>query len=56
MCGRYVVTNAVYKTREIVKSAIAVKDADNFNASPRQKLPVIKSTLMEKQLKVCNGD
>jgi len=43
MCGRYVVTNAVHKTREIVKSAIAVNDADNFNASPQQKLPVIKS-------------
>ena len=43
MCGRYVVTNAVQKTREIVKSAIAVNDADNFNASPQQKLPVIKS-------------
>ncbi len=43
MCGRYVVTNGVYKTREIVKSAIAVSDTDNFNASPQQKLPVIKS-------------
>jgi hypothetical protein len=37
MCGRYVVTNAVLKTREIVKSAIAVNDTDNFNASPRTK-------------------
>jgi putative SOS response-associated peptidase YedK len=43
MCGRYVVTNAVHKTREIVKSAIAVSDTDNFNASPQQKLPLIKS-------------
>jgi len=43
MCGRYVVTNAVHKTREIAKLAIAVNDADNFNASPQQKLPVIKS-------------
>jgi putative SOS response-associated peptidase YedK len=43
MCGRYVITNAVHKTKEIVKSAIAVNDVDNFNASPRQKLPVIKS-------------
>ena len=43
MCGRYVVTNVVHKTREIVKSAIAVNDTDNFNASPQQKLPVIKS-------------
>jgi putative SOS response-associated peptidase YedK len=43
MCGRYVVTNAVDKTRKIVKSAIAVNDGDNFNASSQQKLPVIKS-------------
>ena len=43
MCGRYVVTNAVAKTRKIVKSAIAVNDTDNFNAHPQQKLPVIKS-------------
>ena len=43
MCGRYVVTSAVYKTREIVKSVIAVNDTDNFNAHPQQKLPVIKS-------------
>jgi putative SOS response-associated peptidase YedK len=43
MCGRYVVTNAVQKTREIVKSAIAVSNTDNFNAGPQQKLPVIKS-------------
>ena len=43
MCGRYVVTNAVVKTREIVKSVIAVKVTDNFNAHPQQKLPVIKS-------------
>ena len=43
MCGRYVVTNAVSKTRGIVKSVIAVNDTDNFNAHPQQKLPVIKS-------------
>ena len=43
MCGRYVITNAVHRTREIVKSAIAVSDTDNFNARPQQKLPVIKS-------------
>ena len=43
MCGRFVVTNAVHKTREIVKSAIAVNDTDNFNASPQQNLLVIKS-------------
>ena len=43
MCGRYVVISAVAKTKEIVKSAIAVNNTDNFNAHPRQKLPVIKS-------------
>ena len=43
MCGRYVVTNAVAKTREIVKSVAIVNDTDNFNAHPQQKLPVIKS-------------
>ena len=43
MCGRYVVTNAVAKTKEIVKSVIAVSDTYNFNAHPQQKLPVIKS-------------
>jgi len=43
MCGRYVVTNAVLKTREIVKSAISVKDTYNFNASPQQKFPVINN-------------
>ena len=43
MCGRYVVTNVVTKTREIVKSAIAIEDTYNFNAHPQQKLPVIKS-------------
>ena len=43
MCGRYVVTNAITKTKELVKSIIDVKDTDNFNAHPHQKLPVIKS-------------
>ena len=43
MCGRYVVTNAVAKTREIVKSVAIVNDIDNFNAHPQQKLPAIKS-------------
>ena len=33
----------LHKTREIVKSVIAVSDTDNFNAHPQQKLPVIKS-------------
>ena len=48
MCGRYVVTNIVAKTREITKSTIVVNDTDNFNACPQQKLPVIKSYNNEK--------
>ena len=42
MCGRYVVTNAVSKTKKIVKSAIQVEDKENYNAHPYQQLPVIK--------------
>tara|TARA_B100001250_G_C19723942_1_gene755180 strand:- start:267 stop:899 length:633 start_codon:yes stop_codon:yes gene_type:complete len=42
MCGRYVVTNPVSKTKKIVKSAINVEDYENYNAHPYQNLPVIK--------------
>jgi len=42
MCGRYVITNPVTKTLKVVKKSIQVKDEDNFNAHPNQKLPVIK--------------
>ena len=42
MCGRYVITNPVSKTKKIVKSAIQVVDNENYNAHPYQKLPVIK--------------
>ena len=42
MCGRYVITNPVSKTKKIVKSAIQVEDNENYNAHPYQKLPVIK--------------
>ena len=42
MCGRYVVTNAVSKTKKIVKSAIQAEDKENYNAHPYQQLPVIK--------------
>ena len=31
MCGRYVVTNAVSKTKGMVKAAINVKDNENYN-------------------------
>ena len=42
MCGRYVITNPVSKTKKIVKSAINVEDNENYNAHPYQNLPVIK--------------
>ena len=42
MCGRYVITNPVAKTKKIVKSAIKVDDLENYNAHPYQNLPVIK--------------
>ena len=42
MCGRYVVTNAVSKTKSLVKIAIKVEDQENYNAHPYQILPVIK--------------
>ena len=42
MCGRYVVTNPVTKTKKIVKTAIKVEDIENYNAHPYQNLPVIK--------------
>ncbi len=42
MCGRYVVTNPVTKTRKLVKKAINVEDIENYNAHPYQSLPVIK--------------
>ena len=34
MCGRYVITNPVSKTKKIVKSAIQVEDGENYNAHP----------------------
>ena len=42
MCGRFVVTNPVSKTKSIVKAAIKVEDTENYNAHPYQQLPVIK--------------
>ncbi len=42
MCGRFVVTNPVAKTKSIVKTAIKVEDTENYNAHPYQQLPVIK--------------
>ena len=42
MCGRYVVTKPVAKTRDLVTSVNVVGHVDNYNAHPTQKLPVIK--------------
>ena len=42
MCGRFVVTNPVSKTKAIVKTAIKVEDTENYNAHPTQSLPVVK--------------
>ena len=42
MCGRFVITNPVAKTKGIVKTAIKVEDTENYNAHPTQKLPVVK--------------
>jgi putative SOS response-associated peptidase YedK len=42
MCGRFVITNPVAKTKSIVKKAINVEDLENYNAHPYQNLPVIK--------------
>tara|TARA_B100000029_G_scaffold453040_1_gene478576 strand:- start:445 stop:1068 length:624 start_codon:yes stop_codon:yes gene_type:complete len=42
MCGRFVITNPVAKTKSIVKKAIKVEDIENYNAHPTQNLPVIK--------------
>ena len=36
------VTNAVTKTKGLVKSAIQIEDNENYNAHPYQNLPVIK--------------
>ena len=42
MCGRYVITNAVTKTKGMVKTAIKLEDSSNYNAYPYQDLPIIK--------------
>ena len=42
MCGRYVITNPITKTKKIVKKAINLQDIENYNAHPYQELPVIK--------------
>jgi putative SOS response-associated peptidase YedK len=51
MCGRYVVTKPISKTEKIVKKVIGVvKNENNYNAHPQQKLPVIKQYVNGKTL------
>jgi putative SOS response-associated peptidase YedK len=42
MCGRYAITKAAKKTKNIAQNNEGVEDTDNFNAYPTQLLPVIK--------------
>ena len=42
MCGRYVITKPLFKTKNLVKKAIKVEDFNNYNSHPNQFLPVIK--------------
>ena len=42
MCGRYVINSPTSKTKKLVKSAINIKEEDNYNAHPYQNLPIIK--------------
>ena len=47
MCGRFVITNPVAKTKGIVKTAIKVEDTENYNAHPSQNLPVVKKYVIK---------
>jgi putative SOS response-associated peptidase YedK len=52
MCGRYKITKPITKTVDVVKTNIKVEDNDNFNAHPKQKLPIIKSYTNGKALEL----
>ncbi|MBL6857964.1 MAG: SOS response-associated peptidase [Pelagibacteraceae bacterium] len=54
MCGRYVITKPVTKTKDLVKTNIKVEDKDNYNAHPTQKLPIIKSYTNGRALENCD--
>ena len=54
MCGRYVITKPVDKSKNLVKSSTNVKDEENYNAHPSQLLPVIKSYSNGKTLENLN--
>jgi putative SOS response-associated peptidase YedK len=53
MCGRYVVTKPITKTKDLVKTNIKVEDKNNYNAHPTQKLPIIKSYTNGRALEIC---
>ena len=53
MCGRYVITRPVTKTKDLVKTNIKVEDKNNYNAHPTQKLPIIKSYTNGRALENC---
>ncbi len=53
MCGRYKITKPITKTVDLVKTNIKVKDFDNYNAHPKQKLPIIRSYTNGKALELC---
>jgi putative SOS response-associated peptidase YedK len=53
MCGRYVVTKPITKTKDLVKTNIKVEDKNNYNAHPTQKLPIIKSYTNGRALENC---
>lgn len=52
MCGRYKISKPVSKTVDLVKTNIKVEDADNYNAHPSQKLPIIRSYTNGKTLEL----
>ena len=54
MCGRFVITNPVAKTKGIVKTAIKVEDTENYNAHPTQELPVVKKYTNGNTLELLN--
>ncbi len=42
MCGRFVITNPVAKTKGIVIASIKLDITENYNDNPVQNIPVIK--------------
>ena len=52
MCGRYKITKPATKTIGIIKTSIKVEDSDNYNAHPKQKLPIVRSYTNGKALEL----